>query len=74
VLKGKDDRNEFDVSELINGIANLLMLAAHGDDKSAIQLKAIEKLIKPAKYELPFTILAPLVDTPPLAVIMAFCA
>jgi hypothetical protein len=62
VLKGKDDRNEFDVSELISGISNLLMLALHGDDKSAIQLKAIEKLIKPAKYELPFTKIRELID------------
>jgi hypothetical protein len=41
---------------------NLVMLAVHGDEKSASQLKAIEKLIRLAKYELPFTKIREIID------------
>lgn len=62
---------QFDVDGIIEGITTLLMLSAHGDEKSGHQIRAIEKLISPSKYELPFTKIREIVDryetSPPLA-------
>lgn len=39
--------------DLISGLAIVIERAAEGDERAAIQLKAIEKLIKPEKFDLP---------------------
>jgi hypothetical protein len=59
------------VSEIVEGLTRLVMLAARGDERSATQIKAIEKLINPEKYELPQNKIKELVEryetSPPLA-------
>lgn len=67
----KKPLDEHDLGRLIHGLADIAMLAAHGDEKSLLQLKAIEKLIRAPKYCLPFTKLREIIDryetSPPLA-------
>ena len=57
--------------DLVSGLASVVMDAAEGNDRAAIQLKAIEKLLKPEKFELPQNKIQELVDryetSPPLA-------
>jgi hypothetical protein len=59
VIHGDSDLHEDSDSEyhrltedLISGLAIVIERAAEGDERAAIQLKAIEKLIKPEKFEL----------------------
>jgi hypothetical protein len=63
--------HEHDIGDLIEGLTNIAMLAAFGDENSLTQLKAIEKLIRAPKYCLPFTKLREIIDryetSPPLA-------
>lgn len=59
------------VRGIVSGLTLLVLLAGEGDEKSATQLKAIQKLVKPEKYELPLTKIRELVEryetSPPLA-------
>lgn len=48
--------------DLISGLAIVIERAAEGDERAAIQLTAIEKLIKPEKFELPLSKIKELVD------------
>jgi hypothetical protein len=70
-LLEKRPLREHDLGDLVDGLANIAVLAAFGDENSLTQLKAIEKLIRAAKYCLPFTKLREIVDryetSPPLA-------
>src|SRR5438067_686766 len=69
VIYGDTDLHEDTESEyhrltedLISGLASVIERASEGDERAAIQLKAIEKLIKPDKFELPLSKVKELVD------------
>jgi len=42
-----------EASEIVEGIVNLIMLAAHGDEESEIHVTAIRKLVRSRIYEVP---------------------
>ncbi|HEV7681218.1 MAG TPA: hypothetical protein VGO68_03775 [Pyrinomonadaceae bacterium] len=47
--------------EIVDGFTQVVIAAAGGDEKAAEQIKAIEKLVKPEKFELPRTRISELV-------------
>jgi hypothetical protein len=59
------------VNEIVSRLVTLVLLADVGDEKSLIQIKAIQKLVRPEKYELPLSKIREIVEryetSPPLA-------
>lgn len=65
VIKGSNDSRKYhDIAKtLVKGLTRVIAMAAfYGDAQANTQLKAIEKLIKPAKFELPISKIQELVD------------
>jgi len=63
--------DQIDIHRLVDGLADLLVFAAYGDKEALVQLKAIDKLIRPAVYEIPISKIREIVERydtrPPLA-------
>jgi len=57
--------------EIVSSLLTIISLAGHGDEQSQIQLKALKKLVRPRKYEIPISKIREIVDryetSPPLA-------
>ena len=50
------------VREIVSGLTSLVMLARHGDERAATQIKAIQKLVDPEKYGLGITFIEEIVN------------
>lgn len=70
-LKATGPTRVHDTERQIREILFLQLMAAQGDEQAILQLKAIDKLIRPAVYELPFTKIREIINSyetsPPLA-------
>src|SRR5688572_18605720 len=60
-----------EASEIVSSLVMLIMLAGHDDEQSKVQLKAIKKLVRAGKYEIPLSKIKDIADryetSPPLA-------
>jgi hypothetical protein len=57
--------------EIVSALLTIIALAGHGDEQSEMQLKALRKLVKPRKYEIPISKIREIAEryetSPPLA-------
>lgn len=77
LLNGVIERGNFEddyhyiVGEIVGRLTTLVLFAGFGDERAATQIKAIQKLVRPEKYELPPSKIRDIVEryetSPPLA-------
>lgn len=66
-----EEEYHYIVSEIVGRLTTLVLFAGFGDERAATQIKAIQKLVRPEKYEMPPNKIRDIVEryetSPPLA-------